>query len=126
MRVFMLLAFVTGLAACHPQPQHPGSAAWNVITQAEIDSSDAPNVYDLVARLRGNYLTDRGVVSLKTNQRSRAVVFLNDQEYGIPETMRNIPRSRVSEIRFFAGTDAVARYGAQYGGGVILLVSRSQ
>jgi outer membrane cobalamin receptor len=112
---------------CHHQPSDsPGSASNNVITQEQIDAADASSIYDVVARLRGNFLNDRGRVSLKSNTHSRAVVFLNDQEYGIPETMRNIPPGRVSEIRFFPGTDALARFGAQYGGGVIQLISRNQ
>lgn len=121
----LLLAF--SAAACHQQGAGAaGSSSANLITQDQIDSSDASNVYDVIARLRGNYLRDRGKVSILGNQHDSPVVFLNDQEYGIPETMRNIPRSRVSEIRFFSGTDAVARFGAQYGGGVIQLISRNQ
>ena len=40
--------------------------------------------------------------------------------------MRNIPLGRVSEIRYYPGTDAVNRFGAQYGGGVVMLISRNQ
>jgi hypothetical protein len=113
--------------ACHPQSAASRApASSNVITQDEIDAVDANNVYDVVARLHGNYLNDRGRVSLKSNKTARAVVFLNDQEYGIPETMRNISPGRISEIRYFSSTDAVAKFGAQYGGGVIQLISRTQ
>lgn len=120
------LALILALG-CHHQPAASrGSASHNVITQEEIDASGAKNVYDVIAQLRGNYLSDRGPVSIKSNVHSRAIVFLNDQEYGIPETMRNIPPGRIAEIRYYPGTDAVARYGAQYGGGVILLISRTQ
>jgi outer membrane cobalamin receptor len=112
---------------CHHQPADShGAASNNVITQEQIDATEANNIYEVIARLRGNFLNDRGHVSLQSNKHSRAVVFLNDQEYGIPETMRNIPLGRVSEIRFFPGTDALARFGAQYGGGVIQLISRNQ
>ena len=119
-------AFVV-LLACHQQTpeQAAGRTARNVITRQEIDSTEATNIYDLIARLHADYLKDRGKISIKTNTHDRAVVFLNDQEYGILETMRNIPCSRVEEVRFFSGPDAVARYGAQYGGGVVLLISRS-
>jgi hypothetical protein len=122
--IALALAFSVG---CHHQaPETRGPAGNNIITQEEIDAADASNVYEIIARLHGNYLSDRGRVSLRSNVHSRAVVFLNDQEYGIPETMRNIPPGRVSEIRFFPGTDALARFGAQYGGGVIQLISRNQ
>ena len=121
------LLVVLILAACHQQVSTSGHGIQrNVITQDEIDASSASNVYDLIAQLRGDYLKDRGKVSIRTNQREKAVVFLNDQEYGVLETMRNIPLGRVSEVRYYPGTDAVNRFGAQYGGGVVMLVSRNQ
>ena len=114
------LLVVLVLAACHQQVSTSGHGIQrNVITQDEIDASSASNVYDLIAQLRGDYLKDRGKVSIRSNQREKAVVFLNDQEYGILETMRNIPLGRVSEVRYY-------RFGAQYGGGVVMLVSRNQ
>ena len=121
-----VLALALSLGCHHQAPDSRPSGSSNVITQEEIEAADATNVYDIIARLHGNYLSDRGRISLKSNTHSRAVVFFNDQEYGIPETMRNIPPGRVSEIRFFPGTDALARFGAQYGGGVIQLISRNQ
>jgi len=113
-------------AGCHQQSGTGGHSSRNVISQEEIDSSNASNMYDLIARLRADFLKDRGAVSIKTNQRERAVVFLNDQEYGILETMRNIPIGRISEVRYYTGIEAVGKFGSQYGGGVVLLVSRNQ
>jgi outer membrane cobalamin receptor len=122
------LLSTTQLAACHQQSaeQAAANSSLNVITQEQIDSTSATSVYDLIVRLHADYLKDRGVISIKTNTRERAVVFLNDQEYGIPETLRNIPPRRFSEIRYYRGTDAVTRFGAQYGGGIIQLISRGQ
>ena len=124
-RIFTCIALVAGLVACH-NAANSGPNRLTVITRDEIDSSSASNVYDLIARLHSEFLKDRGKVSIRANTHERAVVFLNDQEYGIPETMRNIPTSRIAEIRYFSPTDAAARYGSQYGGGVILLISRSE
>ena len=125
MRRRLLLVFLL-VAACHRQTSPSGHGNQrNVITQEEIDASTASNVYDLIAQIRADYLKDRGKISIRTNQNEKAVVFLNDQEYGILESMRNIPLSRVSEIRYYPGTDAVNRFGAQYGGGVVMLISRN-
>ncbi len=128
MRFVLAITSFAVMLGCHHQPTPPdgGGSLRNVITREQIDATTSSNVYDLIARLRGEFLRDRGRVSIKTNQRERAVVFLNDQEYGIPETMRNIPPSRVGEIRFYNGPEAVVKFGSQYGGGVIQLVSRSQ
>ena len=121
-RVFLLLL----VASCHQQLSGSGNGGQRyVITEEEIDASTASNVYDLIAQLRADFLKDRGKVSIRMDQHEKAVVFLNDQEYGILETLRNIPRSRVSEIRYYPGTEAVNRFGAQYGGGVVFLVARN-
>ena len=122
------LSLIVVLAACYHQPSTGagGRSVRNVITQEQIDSTSAANVYDLIARLHADFLKDRGKTSIKTNQRDRAVVFLNDQEYGIPETLRNLQPDRFMEIRYFSGTDASSKFGSQYGGGVIQLISRSQ
>lgn len=98
----------------------------NVITRAQIESSGAATIYDAIARLRAEFLRDRGRISIKADTHDRPVVFLNDQEYGIPETMRNIPAARIEEVRFYSSTDAAFRFGSQYGGGVIQLISRTQ
>ena len=120
------LLLILLVSACHQQVSSSGHGTQrNVITEEEIDASTASNVYDLIAQLRADFLKDRGKISIRANQHEKAVVFLNDQEYGILETMRNIPVSRVSEIRYYPGTDAVNRFGAQYGGGVVMLISRN-
>ena len=121
-RPLVLLLLVS---ACHQQVSTAHGSQRNVITQEEIEASTASNVYDLIAQLRADFLKDRGKVSIRLDQREKAVVFLNDQEYGILETMRNIPISRISEVRYYPGTEAVNRFGAQYGGGVVVLVSRN-
>jgi len=122
-RPFLVFLLVS---ACHQQASGLGRGSQhNVITREEIEASTASNVYDLIAQLRGDFLKDRGKISIRTNQTERAVVFLNDQEYGILETMRNIPIGRISEVRYYPGTDAVNRFGAQYGGGVVMLISRN-
>jgi outer membrane cobalamin receptor len=122
-----VIAVSIALAACHPSASGGGGESLrNVITQEQIDSSTAANVYDLIVRTNPGFLRDRGRTSVKTNQHERAVVFLNGQEYGIVETLRNMPINRLSEIRFFTGTEAVSRFGSQYGGGVIQLISRNQ
>ena len=125
MRWRPLLAILVA-TACHHQVSSSGHGIQrNVITQEEIEASTASSVYDLIAQTRADFLKDRGKISIRSNQREKAVVFLNDQEYGILETMRNIPLGRVSEIRYYPGTDAVNRFGAQYGGGIVMLISRN-
>ena len=107
------------LAAC----AHPARAPERdhaMLTRAQILSvNGATNLYDVIRRLRSDYLTDRGRTSLMNPVDSRPVVFMGDQEYGPIESLRTIQPDAVEEVRFFASTSAVARFGSRYGGGVI-------
>jgi hypothetical protein len=122
----LALAAACMVLGCHAQPVGANGSVGNVITREQIATANAANIYDVVARYHADFLNDRGRTSIRTNQTSRAVVFLNDQEYGILETMRNIPPDRIETVRHFSGPEAVVRFGAQYGGGVIQLTSRTE
>lgn len=110
--------------ACHPPASAPHGASQYVIPRQQIEQVQARSIYDVIVRLHAEFLNNRGRITLRNNEQSRAVVFLNEQEYGALESMRDIPPDRIEEVRFFPGPDAVTRFGAQYGGGVIQLRSR--
>jgi len=122
----LLVAIVAGCHQQQPSDSILSGGRPNVITRDQIDSTGYGNVYDVIARLHAEFLRDRGVSSIKLNVRDRATVFLNDVEYGIPETLRNFPTADVEEVRYFSGPEASAKFGPQYGGGVIQLISRTQ
>jgi hypothetical protein len=76
--------------------------------------------------MRPAFLRDRGRISTMGDNRDVAVVFLNDQFYGPLDGLRSVSAGTLQEIRYFSGTDAVVRFGSQFGGGVIQLISRKQ
>ena len=75
-RRFVLAGLVLSCTlACHQAaPGSPGSSRPDLITREQIEASNAANVYDLIARLRPEFLKDRGSISIKTNLHERAVV----------------------------------------------------
>ena len=108
---------------------HPGAATGSnrkVITEEEILSTNATTAYDVIARLRAEYLRNRGPTSLVLASRAQAVVFLNEQLYGSIDTLKELRSSDLVEIRFYDGPDAITKFGSQYSGGVIQLVTRSR
>jgi hypothetical protein len=117
----------TGACSTHSSAeiQPPGSAV-NVITRDELDSAGAVSIYDVIVRRHAYFLRDRGATSINSTSAPRAVVFMGEQYYGEIETMRNIPAERVASARFYAGTEAAAKFGRQYNGGVIQLLPRFQ
>jgi hypothetical protein len=91
----------------------------NVITGDQIAASAQTNAYDVVSRLRPNFLKSRGRTTVYGQGSDYATVFLDGQSYGDLSSMRNIAASQISSIHFIRGTDAVTTHGMQYGAGVI-------
>jgi hypothetical protein len=91
----------------------------NIITSDQIAASAQTNAYDVVSRLRPNFLKSRGRTTVYGQGSDYATVFLDGQSYGDLSSMRNIAASQISSIHFIRGTDAVTTYGMQYGAGVI-------
>ena len=115
---------VVAIVACS-KPSHPDPFALrNIITEAELQKAGTASAYDVIARTHANFFRNRGRTSILAKDQARPVVFLNDVEYGVIETLRNIPASRLHEIRFYSGTEAAAKFGSAYSGGVIQLISR--
>jgi hypothetical protein len=91
----------------------------NYLTGEEIATAHANDgtAYDAIARLRPNWLAVHGVA---TQGSEFAVVFVDGQQLGPPETLRNIPAYHVADIRYYDITQAGARFGIKGGtGGVI-------
>ncbi len=123
------IAFVATLAACAsagPAGQ-PSASSSNVISRAELDAAGSVNVYDVIARLRPNFLRSRGPTSvMNASARTVAAVFVDDTEFGDLESLRRFPAMRIAEIRYYSGPEATTRFGSAFGAGVIALKPRAQ
>jgi TonB-dependent Receptor Plug Domain len=91
----------------------------NIITAAQIAASQQTNAYDVVSRLRPNFLKSRGRTTVYAQGSDYATVFLDGQSFGDLSSLRNISVAQIRSIQFIRGTDAVTTYGMQYGAGVI-------
>ena len=107
----------TGCLRAAPAVAGPDS----VISQAELERMPEANAYDAIARSRPMFLRDRGPITARLGTRDVATVFLNDQPLGDLATLRTVSSSDLAEIRYYSSTEAVQRFGASYGGGVIQL-----
>ena len=122
---FVIAATVA--VGCHPAPAValPGSRS-DVITRDELDSAGTVSVYDAIVRRHANFFRNRGPTSINSSSAPRAVVFMMEQPYGEIESLRSIPVEQVESIRYYSGTDAAAKFGKIYNGGVIQLIPRYQ
>jgi hypothetical protein len=114
-----LLAVVASIA-CAPAATTTGGVhrEANLITQDEISASTGSTAYDVVSKLRPNFLMARGTGSMYTAN-DYAKVYLDGQSYGTLSSLRSIVLSQVREVRFYPGTEAVTKFGTDAGGGVI-------
>lgn len=125
--VSALVAMALSVAACH------GANTWdapapsrNVITRVEIEQSRANSAWDVVVKLRGNFMASRGANSLMVKVNKEPTVFLDDVEYGNLGTLKQIPASVVAEIRFVEGWNAETKFGPGHAAGVIQVYTRTQ
>lgn len=119
-----------------------------VITAAEIEASKSNNLYDAVAKLRPDFLRQRGNSlaavggsgssrgegpgEAATSSKGTAVasaqvpvrVYQNDMRLLGTDDLRQIPMSTVVEVRYIPGPQAGVRYGTDHTGGVILVKTR--
>src|SRR2546423_1027895 len=90
------------VVACHQAPGDPSVGGNpNVVTREELAEVGTGSVYDAIVRRHGLFLKDRGRTSIYGKNIPRAVVFIADTEYGIIETMRNLPADRFEMIRYY-------------------------
>jgi len=121
------VVLVVGLSwGCHQKPaaESPYRVNPNMVTREELAEVGTGTVYDAIVRRHGLFLKDRGRTSIYGKNIPRAVVFVGDTEYGVIETMRNLPADRYEMVRYYPDTEASAKFGSQYMGGVIQLIPR--
>jgi hypothetical protein len=120
MAVGGIIACASGTSGPLRTPVVPRRA--NILAAAEIVAAhaDAATAYDALARLRPNWLTVHGVTSFDPRANDLAIVFVDGQLYGGPNSLRNIPADQVAYFRYYDVTEAGATFGLRGGtGGVI-------
>jgi hypothetical protein len=111
--------------ACSPPRLGPGEVFNSqVITEDEIVDSRAQNAYEVIHKLRANFLTNRGKTSVNNTQSPYPTVYVDDQEFGPISTLSSIPASQVAMIRLYRVSEANAKYGNHNLCGVIAITTR--
>jgi outer membrane cobalamin receptor len=120
----LFVATVLASAAACATIQQKNSSDRNVITTAEIEAAEANTAYDVIVKLRANYLNSRGPNSILLKQNKEPTVYLDQVEFGSISSLRTIPASNIAEIRFVSGWDAMTKYGSDHAAGVIQIYTR--
>ena len=117
------LAFAVGCS--HPQ-LGPGEVYNSqVITEDEIIASRGSTAYEVIHKLRANFLTNRGETSFNKNQSNPyPTVYVDDQEFGPISTLSSIPAAQITMIQLYRVSEANAKYGSHNLSGVISITTR--
>lgn len=124
-RSVIALAVVITAGCSHPRPSPGEGFNSQVITEDEIVASRASNAYEVIHKLRANFLTNRGQTSFNRNQSNPyPTVYIDDQEFGPISTLSSIPAAQISMIRLYRVSEANAKYGTHNLSGVIAIFTR--
>ena len=119
--VFTTLAIAMTLS-CASATQTSSRRSRNVLTAEDFQGQSERNLYDLISRLRPNWLRPQGGV-LATGT-TPVVVYVDNVRFGGVAVLADMPLQEVEQVRFVDGTDAATRYGMNTDGGVIEVITR--
>jgi len=125
LRQLLVIAAASSMTACTHVRQTDDTNR-NIITEEQIDAARVPTAYDVIMKYRANFLTSRGPNSITLKQPKEPTVYLDNVEYGLVSSLRNIPAIQIAQIRFIEGWDAMTKYGSDHVAGVIQIYTRSQ
>jgi hypothetical protein len=98
--------------------KHETEADKSRLTTEEIDASGLPNAYELVDRLRRPWLRKDALTG------ATVVLYMDEQNIGGPEKLRDIPAADIAELQYLPNEQAVQRWGATAVAGSVIVVVR--
>ena len=120
-----LLLLLVVLVSCVSTQRRSATTGIDIVGEDEIEAMHAASAYDVVSRTHSEYLNSRGRKSLDPRiPEIPAHVFVDDTYYGDIGTLRVIPASELSEVRFYQGYEAQFKFGSGHMGGVVQLITK--
>ena len=127
MKPLSILVLLAATACAPAASRSEGLSSRAVITRAEVEASEAANVYDLVRNVRPEWLRTRGIHTQgQAMGEETIVIYMDNARLGEPETMRTVTLGPVQYIRFFTPAEATQRWGAGHLLGAILISTQER
>ncbi|GJG88154.1 hypothetical protein tb265_33350 [Gemmatimonadetes bacterium T265] len=129
----LAVAIALGLAGCagHTASRQAPQVDRNTITTNEIASANVATAYDLIRKLRPQFLVGRGQLTLDPSRAASTApgsssprVYVDEQLYGDVTTLRGIVTGAIESVRFYSGSSAQQKYGHDNAAGVIAIVTK--
>ena len=105
--LFISLALVA-TAACASSGAQKSSGSPDKLSKAEIEATNSTSVYEVINRLRPNWLRPPGMTmtGIQNSGPQRVTVYLDNQPLGGIETLRTITTPSVMTMEFLSPTRA--------------------
>ncbi len=114
------------LVGCSSGMQGGGPARdESVITADELQQANAASLFDYIRARRPRWLERNYSAVFRAERIQSVMVFMDNQEFGGPDALRQVPLTAAAEVRYFGPSDAQARFGPGYINGVIQIISRA-
>jgi hypothetical protein len=97
----------------------------NVIAAEELRNSTYVTLFDLIQSRRPRWLDRNYSAVLRADRVSTLAVFMDNQVFGGPDALRQLPVTAAAEVRYYGPSEAEARFGPGYLNGVIQVLSRA-
>jgi hypothetical protein len=116
-------------SACGPGPAPAGGLGFRdrtILTAEEIEGSRSAGwtAWDLIAKLRPEYLRSRGPSSLRSLAPVTAVVYVDEMRFGELDALRTMSVDQIARIQYLNASDATTRFGTDHFGGAILITTK--
>jgi hypothetical protein len=120
--VLFIVACVIGCASSGASSTRTSSS---VITQQELREAGSGTAYDVIRRLRPNFLVSRGEMTLGNAQNSSPYpnVYLDGLMYGDINSLKNIDSQQMVEVRMYQSWEAQSKFGLGNNNGVIAITT---
>jgi hypothetical protein len=124
-----LVLIMLGVAGCThvPVPGGPTGLDRSLIAESDIDSTRTESVYEMIERVRPEFLRVRQVKRLDgaEGRVPPLAVLVDGAKFGELADLRMMQSTAVRSVRFYNVEQAQLRFGMQYAGGVLELVLRA-
>jgi hypothetical protein len=125
--LFLSVACASGAPSETSTASVPSNRA--MITEAEIPTTGTETAFDLIRRLRPEYLRIKPAqtyTGVRSPEAPPPTVVQNGQRFGNPEDLKAISASSLSMVRYYNIEEGKRKFGMQYGGGVIEIAYRTR
>lgn len=119
-----LVLAIASLLACAPATSSTNTGvggSGSTLTADEIAGANTSDLYEVITRLRPNFLRTREPNSVDTsrNESMSPTVYLDGQPLGDVSALHNIVAGLVSEVRYYTASQGAIKFGTGNRNGVI-------